>query len=135
MAMKESKPYSIKLDLLPDISKEELSNFLKHNSKQELLESYLHPNLAKYIDKISSDKNVVDYIKSLPFTYDGSYGFDVAHVSAGGIKFSDVTDTLESKKEPGVHFIGELLDYDGPCGGYNLMWAFASALHASKSIK
>ena len=133
--MKESKPYSIKLDLLPDISKEELSNFLKHNSKQELLESYLHPNLAKYIDKISSDKNVVDYIKSLPFTYDGSYGFDVAHVSAGGIKFSDVTDTLESKKEPGVHFIGELLDYDGPCGGYNLMWAFASALHASKSIK
>ena len=134
--MKENKPYKIQLDLLPDISKEELISFLKTHDKQTLLESYLHPNLAKYISKIcSNDKDVINFVKSLAFTYDGTYGFDVAHVSSGGTRLEDVNESLESKKEAGIYFIGELLDYDGPCGGYNLMWAFGSALHCSKEMK
>ena len=135
-SMKENKPYKIELDLLPDVSKKELEDFLKTNDRQTLLESYLHPNLAKYISKlVNSDKELVNFIKSMTFTYDGVYGFEVAHVSSGGIKLEDINECLESKKEKGIYFIGELLDYDGPCGGYNLMWAIATGLHLSKNMK
>ena len=134
--MKENKPYKIQLDLLPDISKEELNSFLKSHDSQTLLESYLHPNLAKYISKnCHNEKEVINFVKSLTFTHDGTYGFDVSHVSSGGVRLNDVNQSLESKKETGVYFIGELLDYDGPCGGYNLMWAIASGLHCSKHMK
>ena len=135
--LKDDKPYQIHLDLLPDISKEELNNFLLENDIKTLLESYLHPNIAKYILHLNPNKKeVVDkYIKDFVFIFDGTYGFDVAHVSSGGVGFSDINDSLESKTEKWIYFIGELLDYDGPCGGYNLMWAFASGLYLSKEIK
>ena len=41
---------------------------------------------------------------------------------------------MESKKEKGVYFAGEVLDIDGNCGGYNLSWAFISALLISKHL-
>lgn len=135
--MKEEKPYRVRLDLLPDISKEELKEFLKKNGRDALLEAYLHPNLVKYILKSNpNDKELIDhYLKAMTFIYDKTYGFEVSHVSAGGIRFSDVNSNLESKSEKGIYFVGELLDYDGPCGGYNLMWAIATGLHVSKNIK
>ncbi|MFQ9446480.1 MAG: hypothetical protein ACLR4A_03075 [Christensenellales bacterium] len=42
--------------------------------------------------------------------------------------------TMASRLFDGLHMIGELLDVDGPCGGYNLHFAFASALTAAKAI-
>jgi predicted flavoprotein YhiN len=45
-----------------------------------------------------------------------------------------VNDSLESKKEKGLYFTGELLDIDGMCGGYNLMFAFASAEKVKKAL-
>ena len=135
-SMKENKPYKIQLDLLPEVSKKELDDFIKASDRQTLLESYLHPNLTKHVLKISgSDKDAIDNIKSLTFTYNGTYGFEVSHVSSGGVKLSDINNNLESNREHGIYFIGELLDYDGPCGGYNLMWAFASAMHVAKNMK
>ena len=135
--MKDEKPYRIRLDLLPDVSKEELKDFLKKNGRESLLEAYLHPNLAKYILKSDpNDKELIDHhLKAMTFIYDKAYGFEVSQVSAGGIRFKNVDAYLESKSEKGIYFIGELLDYDGPCGGYNLMWAIATGLHVSKNIK
>ena len=49
-------------------------------------------------------------------------------VSVGGISVSEIDENMMSKREKNVYFIGELLNIDGPCGGYNLTWAFASAL-------
>jgi len=40
--------------------------------------------------------------------------------------------TLESQKVPGLYFAGEILDVDGPCGGYNLQWAWSSGYVAGK---
>ena len=49
--------------------------------------------------------------------------------TAGGIDLSEIsTKTMESKKYSGLYFIGEVLDVDGDCGGFNLKWAFATAL-------
>lgn len=58
--------------------------------------------------------------------------FDNAQVSAGGVPFSEVTENLESRMEPGIYFAGELLDIDGKCGGYNLQWAWSSGYIAGK---
>ena len=70
---------------------------------------------------------------TLPVT--STMGFAQAQVTRGGI----VTDqfdpaTLQSRHHPGLYAVGEVLDVDGPCGGYNLQWAWASALTACKDI-
>ncbi len=63
-----------------------------------------------------------------------------AQVTAGGVDTREVDGaTLESKRVPGVHFCGEILDVDGDCGGYNLQWAWSSGhvagVRAAASIK
>lgn len=60
-------------------------------------------------------------------TISATGGFDVAMVTRGGVSLKEVDPhTLASRRVQGLHFAGELLDLDGPCGGYNLQWAFAS---------
>lgn len=61
----------------------------------------------------------------------GVKGFDSAQVTAGGISVDEFDPaTLESRLAPGVHAAGEVLDVDGDCGGYNLMFAFGSGILA-----
>lgn len=61
----------------------------------------------------------------------GTFGYAKAEVTAGGINFKDVDPhTLESKKNPGLFFAGEMLDVDGRIGGFNFQWAWASG-HAA----
>lgn len=61
----------------------------------------------------------------------GVKGFDSAQVTAGGISADEVDPaTLESRFAPGVHAAGEVLDVDGDCGGFNLMFAFGSGILA-----
>ena len=52
-------------------------------------------------------------------------------VTRGGVALARVNpQTLESRLMPGLFFAGEVLDLDGPCGGYNLQWAFSSGMLA-----
>lgn len=58
-----------------------------------------------------------------------------AIVTLGGVALDDVNPaTMESRKVPGLYFAGEVLDIDGPTGGYNLTLAFATARLAVSSI-
>ena len=60
-------------------------------------------------------------------------GFDAAQVTAGGLLTeSFYPATLESRLHRGLFACGELLDIDGPCGGYNLQWAWASGVLAGR---
>ena len=69
------------------------------------------------------------------FPLRGVLGFEHAQVTAGGVSLADFDwDTLQSKKVPGLYAAGEMLDVDGDCGGYNLHWAWASALAAADAI-
>ena len=64
---------------------------------------------------------------SLPLAVTGSFGYEKAEATAGGIDLAEVdSKTLESKKHPGLFFAGEVLDVDGRVGGFNLHWAWAS---------
>jgi hypothetical protein len=68
----------------------------------------------------------------LPVT--GTRGFAHAQVTAGGVAAADFDPhTMESKLQRGLYAAGEVLDVDGDCGGYNLMFAFASGLLAGRA--
>ena len=124
--------YKISLDLLPDFSLEYLKNYRKSHKFSELLLAFLNPKLSKYLtERFANEDQVFTALKNLEFTFDKSYGFDYSQVSVGGIDVSEVDEKLMSKLEKNVYIIGELIDIDGPCGGYNLTWAFASAIKST----
>jgi hypothetical protein len=61
-------------------------------------------------------------------------GFEQAMVTSGGVSLKEVHPaTLESRIVPGLYFAGEILDLDGPCGGFNLQWCASSGWLAGKS--
>jgi len=60
--------------------------------------------------------------------------FDNSMVTSGGVSCDEINpQTMESLKTDGLFFCGEVIDVDGPCGGYNLQWAFSSGFCAGKS--
>jgi len=62
-----------------------------------------------------------------PLTICGNEGFKLAMITRGGINLKEINpSTMESKIVPNLYFAGEIIDIDGPCGGYNLQWAFSS---------
>ena len=64
----------------------------------------------------------------------GTEGFERAMVTRGGVALKDVDPaTLQSRRLAGLFFAGELLDLDGPCGGFNLQWAFSSGHLAGRA--
>ncbi len=62
-----------------------------------------------------------------PLTVSGHDGFKMAMITRGGINLKEINPkTMQSKIVNGLYFCGEVMNLDGPCGGYNLQWSFAS---------
>ena len=77
---------------------------------------------------------LAEHLAALPLTVIGTEGWDHAMVTRGGVSLKEVDPrTLESRRLPGLFFAGEILDLDGPCGGFNLQWAFSSGRLAGTS--
>ncbi|MFN9879399.1 MAG: aminoacetone oxidase family FAD-binding enzyme, partial [Planctomycetota bacterium] len=73
-------------------------------------------------------------IKECRVEISGTRGYEKAEVTAGGVELSEVNSrTLESRREPGLFFAGEILDLDGPIGGYNFQAAFSTGALAGLS--
>ena len=69
------------------------------------------------------------------FTPNGSEGFAKAEVTIGGISTAELSSqTMESKRVPGLHAIGEAVDVTGWLGGYNFQWAWSSAFAAAQAL-
>lgn len=65
----------------------------------------------------------------------GTEGYRTAEVTLGGVDTTEVSSkTMESKKQKGLYFLGEVLDVTGHLGGYNFQWAWASAHAASQFV-
>jgi hypothetical protein len=76
---------------------------------------------------------VVTSLKTLKIAVLGVGGFAQSQLSTGGVPLTEVKSrTLESKLIEGLFFAGEVLDVNGPCGGYNLQWAFSSGIVAGR---
>lgn len=101
---------------------------------QSLLRNENACNLQDEISSVDISK-VLNAVKNYKIEISTTMGFDGAQVTKGGIKVKDFNPmTLESKFANGLYATGEVLDIDGDCGGYNLNWAFCSALAVSDSI-
>ena len=138
----------VHLDLLPDVPLSELvstfGSYFKLN-KERFLEAYFPKQLVDYIYKINHLKSssikesdlpvIAASVKDLVFVPTATYPFASSQVTLGGVSFDDVDTDLQSKKEPGVYFAGEVLDMDGFCGGYNLAWALISSLVISETLQ
>lgn len=97
-------------------------------------------NPDKNTDNLSKDEiiKLAKIILSWEFKVIGSQGFKHAQVTSGGVDTEEIDPkSMESKLVDGLYIVGELLDINGDCGGFNLQWAwstaYVSALHASNN--
>jgi predicted Rossmann fold flavoprotein len=78
---------------------------------------------------------LVDSVKRLRVPIRGTLGFEKAEVTAGGVSLDEVDSRdMQSKLAPGLYFAGELLDLDGPIGGYNFQAAWSTGWLAGGSV-
>ncbi|MCF0116957.1 MAG: NAD(P)/FAD-dependent oxidoreductase, partial [Bacilli bacterium] len=79
-------------------------------------------------------ETIVTNLKDFKFTFNESYSFADSQVTVGGLSLDQINSQFASKKENNVYFIGELLNIDGLCGGYNLMFSIKSSLEVAKNF-
>lgn len=154
-AARENGMITICLDILPDIDLNALENYLlkrrnylKERLSGEFLTGFINKRLGQVLMKTvgidlnvkvsgindSDIKKLAQIIKSFDFLVTGCTGFNNSQVTAGGIKLSEInTQTFESVRHKNLYIIGEILDVDGECGGFNLQWAWSSAAIAAKN--
>lgn len=146
--------YKVSIDFLPDINAEELEKQLTEtfaeNPKRhvEMLISQFFPRaLAEIICKQSEigkteagqvnrklRKKLVDKLKSFELTIVAAQEIERATVTRGGVDIAEIdSKTMQSKIMKGLFFAGEVMNVDGPCGGYNLQFAFSSGFLAGKN--
>ncbi|TCL00681.1 hypothetical protein BXY66_3328 [Shimia isoporae] len=139
-AMREGHP--LLLDLLPDLSLEEvrsklakprgkasLSNFLRKAlklsaEKQALLMEFARPLPA----------DLAPLIKALPVVHTGPRPLDEAISTAGGVRFDALDNALMLRDRPGVFAAGEMLDWEAPTGGYLLTACLATGKKAGDGV-
>ncbi len=81
-------------------------------------------------ERLALIEKLASYV--LPWT--GDEGFKKAEVTGGGVALEEVhLKTLESRREPGLYFCGEVLDAFGPIGGHNFAWAWSTGRTAGRS--
>lgn len=129
----------ITIDMTPDIEYNDLKEFLDKDgySLLDRLYGLLPKALAVLVNSLAGgdrDK-AAELIKGYKIRIDGLGDIKNAQVVSGGLVTSEFDSvTMMSKKAEGLYAVGEVLDVDGECGGYNLHWAWASAMAAARSI-
>ena len=144
------------INFIPFIeTKEELEKYLDNKDKlmgektiSELLNGVLNNKIINVIIKKSNikdikyknlDKNEKDILLDNIFSYKMNItdikGFNKSQVTMGGVDLSEIDmKTMEVINVPGLYIIGELLDIDGICGGYNLTHSFITGYIVGKNI-
>lgn len=115
-----TNPY-LKLELIPELSDKELSKMNKN--------LVLHPLLANYLNK-----DWYKIVKDFKLTINTTYDFNSAQVVSGGIMLSEIDKNYSYIGNKKIYFGGEILDFDAVCGGYNLDFAFNSAITIVEDI-
>ena len=156
-AQLKGRTCKVVLDLFPDHRPDELELMIQMRvayQPQRSLEDFLIglinkkliPEILKEaklsdLTRLSSSLSpkeitaLVKVLKGWHFTATGTRLWPSAQVMAGGISTDQVCPkTLQSKQVPGLYILGELLDIDGDCGGFNLQWAWSSAYVAATDL-
>lgn len=153
---RSQKPFKISLDIMPTIDYNPLLDILKQRAKDlkylnldEFFTGFLQKRLGQVILKVAGCKltdsvkildekqieKIAKIIKNFEFNVTGTTGFVNSQVTAGGLDTTQFDNkTMMSKTNKGLYAVGEILDIDGDCGGFNLQWAWSSAMCACDSI-
>lgn len=121
-------------------SKRKLRTELAALLPQRLAEGWLarHPTIADRPLADLRDRDLQALAQSLQaweLTPSGTEGYRKAEVTVGGVDTRELSSqTLESRRTPGVFFIGEVVDVTGWLGGYNFQWAWASAAACAQAL-
>ena len=144
----------VMIDFLPQLSDEEITEYLWNRREgrmnmtagefltgifnQKLIPRLLEIAGIKSSKKVSEmDRPLIQRLartcKHTVVTISDTNGFDNAQICAGGISLKEINEnTMESVYAAGLYIVGELLDVDGICGGYNLQWAWSTGMIAGK---
>lgn len=134
----------LEIDLLPDVAEEEIAQALQCKKSAfpdlpdgELLFGIVNNQVGRAVMKRAGGdiRKAAKLTKAFTLPVTGSLGFDYAQVTKGGVPLSEITETLESRFARGLYFAGEILDVDGPCGGFNLQWAYSSAMRVADALQ
>ena len=121
-------------------SRRKLSNELAEWLPRRLADAWLasHPDIPDRTMPEMRDRDLGTLAASLKqwkLVPSGTEGYRKAEVTAGGVDTRELSSTtLESRRIPGLHFIGEVVDVTGWLGGYNFQWAWASAAACAASF-
>jgi len=145
---------SFKVDFLPSVDLFDFFKSRKQSQPKVLLRTLLTEHLPKSvvlelqnliwtevaetsIGNISDDKleQIAKRLHSFEVKPSGTEGYRTAEVTLGGVDTTEVSSkTMESKKQKGLFFVGEILDVTGHLGGFNFQWAWSSAHAASEYV-
>lgn len=131
---------TIFIDFLPDKSKTDLEKYLqaeREKSVKNALRRLLPERLAEFLAEDLADKvkqlsakdmgDLLENIKNYPIQVTGKMSLAKSFVTKGGVALKEINPkTLESKKVPGLHFAGEVLDINAHTGGFNITAALCS---------
>ena len=82
----------------------------------------------------NKEKEKLKLLNAYEFAPAGTFGFERAEVTKGGVKTDMLDVSMQSKNKKGLYFIGEVTEVTGELGGYNFQWAFSSAYSAYRSL-
>ncbi len=121
----------IHLNLLPDTETDDIEIARGNRSMKNALADFLPKRLAESWLELHSIEGLHDWI----VTPAGTEGYAKAEVTAGGVHPDELSSkTMESRKVPGLYFIGEVVDVTGHLGGYNFQWAWSSGWAAGQVV-
>ena len=132
----------ISLDLIPDTSQDDLEALIRslreryeNISDEKILSGLLPSRMIPACLTLcrQSGRSLADILKHFPLKAVRLRSFDSAQVCAGGVRVTELNPgTLEclAQERKGIYLTGELIDVEGPCGGYNLQWAWSSGYTA-----
>jgi len=137
----------IRLDLLPDLGRDRLEIELKRRTAEgwegaDLVSGLLPEKFGKVAAGwIPPGTRPEAYASALAaalkdrrFDVQGTRGWNEAEFTSGGVNAAEIdAERLESKTAPGIFLAGEICDVQGPRGGYNLSWAWASGMLAGRA--
>ena len=134
----------LRLDLLPDLTEDDISRRLSKPRGKQSMSNHLRKTLnlsgVKRAllfefggrDVVGEPDKLAKLVKHVSLPVAGLFPIDEAISTDGGVPFSAVDDHLMAKKRPGLFFAGEMLDWDAPTGGYLLTACLATGRAAGR---
>jgi len=130
----EGREVTLHVDLLPDVDDDTIADALSggFNTLRRLIPSRLAAVVGEAVSRQPA-ANPAAAIRKFPVKVTRTRGFEYAMVTRGGVDLGEIDpSSMQSKLAPGLFFAGEILNLDGPMGGFNLQIAWSTGFLAGQ---